>query len=322
MEFYPKIDYDFNVIKYKRIYEDPEIDSFTINGVNTQESINAIGKLMFPDLHYDRTYTLAAFVTSIDGKIAYPDNPFGPLVASQNLLDPSGASLDFWILNFYRASMDAIFIGAGTMLKEPDLMACIYDELLENKRIAIGMPAAPIGIICSLDGKDIPFDHQIFKKQPIIINTSPKGMEYITESIDIPNFIIGPFKDGECINGEEIKKNYISNRDKSIPIIVTGDGYQTNSELLLKILKIIGIDKVIVESPSYTHSLMKDGLLDELIQSYSSVYIGGKAISLGNSMESFTSIKHPHMKILSIDSHLPGFLYFRHKVLYNLNKSF
>ncbi len=319
MGCYPKIEFDLKNVKYKRIYENPELSSYRAEGVNTTESKRSLGLLMFPDVLSDRTFTMAAFVTSIDGKIAYPDNPFGPLVASENRLDPIGASLDFWILNFFRASMDAIFIGAGTMQKEPDLIACIYDELLEKKRISLGMNPAPIGIICSLDGLDIPYDHEIFNKQSVIINTSPDGMKNIAESIDIPYFIIGPYKVGEPINDAKIKSEYLKQSDKSIAIIVTGEGDKTDSEILLKILKIIGINRAIVESPSFTHSLMKDGLLDELIQSYSTVYIGGKAINLGSSMESFTSTNHPHMKVLSIDSHLPGFLYFRHKIIYDLN---
>ncbi|MFO7745213.1 MAG: hypothetical protein R6V36_07505, partial [Psychroflexus sp.] len=93
----------------------------------------------------------------------------------------------------------------------------------------------------------------------------------------------------------------------------------TNSEVLLHILKLWGIDKAMVESPSYFHSLLKEELLDEATLNYSCVYIGDKAVGLGKGMKPFTSKEHPHSEMLTIHSHSPSFFYFRHKFIYDVN---
>jgi hypothetical protein len=78
----------------------------------------------------------------------------------------------------------------------------------------------------------------------------------------------------------------------------------------------MGMERALVESPSYCHVLMQDALLDELTLNYSCLYIGGIAVGLGNGMEPFTSTRHPESELLSIHMHSPSFLYFRHRLRY------
>ncbi len=315
---HPIIKFDYKKISYKKIFENEKLKEYTDKGVGTKESINAFGELNFPKAGEERIYTIGAFVTSIDGKIAYLDNSFGPMVAKANLHDKSGAELDFWILNLLRASMDAVFIGAGTMQKEPECYAGIYDKVLLNERITRNLPSSPWGIVCSLDGTDIPFQHELFNLSPTMINTSPEAIYTIAENIGKEYFIIGPYNSISEIDDEKVIGDFQKYKDAKIPIILTGQGEKTNSVVLFRILKLLGINKALVESPSYCHSLMKEGLLDELFLGYSCVYIGGNAIGLGHGMEPFTSKSHPHSELLSIHSHYPGFLYLRHKLIYGL----
>ena len=315
---FPKINYDYDRIKLNKIFENVNMKHFSNSGIQTKNSIKVFGELKFPELPHNRTYTMACFVTSIDGKIAYLDNPAGPVIAQSNQLDPDGAVADFWILNLMRASADAIFAGAGTLQKEPNGTCGIFDQELEDERVRNGMDRAPWVIICSLDGLDIPFDDTLIKNQPVMFNTSPDGLKVIEKEIKQEYYVIGPYNFIEEIEKDKVKKQFKENKYKKVPVIITGEGTKPNSEVLLHLLKLLGINKAIVESPSYVHSLISEHLLDELTFNYSCVYIGGTAISFGNKMKPNTSIDHPHTEMLSIHSHSSSFFYFRHKLIYGL----
>lgn len=316
---YPKIDYNYDKIKLERIFENEKLKNYPNDGIQTKEAKKVYGKLKFPVLPQNRTYTMASFVTSIDGKVAYLDDPAGPIVAKSNGLDYQGAEADFWILNLMRANCDAIFAGAVTLQKEPDGTVCIFDEGLEKARIKKGLKPVPWVVICSLDGSDIPFDDKVIKEQDVIFNTSPVGLKYIKNNMSKDYFSVGPFNNIEEYNNERLKELFIKNKGEKIPIIATGKNIQTNSEVLLHILKLWDIDKAMVESPSYFHSLLREELLDEATLNYSCVYIGDKAVGLGKGMRPFTSKDHPHSEMLTIHSHSPSFFYFRHKFIYDVN---
>ncbi len=315
---HPKIDYNYEKIKLNRIFENKKIKKYPNKGIQTEESKNVYGKLKFPILPPNRTYTMATFVTSIDGKVAYLDDPAGPIVAKSNSLDPRGAVADFWVLNLMRANCDAIFAGAVTLQKEPDGTVCVFDKGLEKARIENGLKPAPWVIICSLDGSDIPFEDKVIKQQDVIFNTSPVGLKYIEKNMSKEYFSVGPFNSEDEYNNEKLKELFIKNKSKKIPIIATGKGRQTNSKVLLHILKLWGFDKAMVESPSYFHSLLREELLDEATINYSCVYIGDKAVGLGKGMKSFTSKDHPHSEMLTIHTHSPSFFYFRHEFIYDV----
>ncbi len=315
---FPKIPYDYEAIKLTKIFENESVKIFPNVGVQTEESIGVFGEIKFPEFPKDRTYTMASFVTSIDGKIAYLDNPAGPVIAQGNGLDPDGATADFWILNLMRASADACFAGAGTMQKESDGLVCIFDEKLEEARVKAGKPKAPWVIICSLDGTDIPFGDTLIQNQPVMFNTSPNGLEVLIKGILQDYYVVGPYKHESEIDPEKVQREFEENKYKKIPVIITGEGSQTDSHLVLRLLKLMGINTAIVEAPSYCHALLGEGLLDEMTLNYSCVYIGGTAVGLGNGMAPYTSIDHPHSEMLSIHSHSPSFFYFRHKFFYDV----
>ncbi|ONI47730.1 hypothetical protein AN644_04120 [Candidatus Epulonipiscium fishelsonii] len=317
LETFPKINYDYDKIKLQKIFENEKMKDFKDIAIQTPESIEVFGELKLAPLHEDRAYTMACFVSSIDGKIAYVDNPAGPMVARSNELDPDGASADFWVLNLMRTSVDAICIGGITMRKEPNGLVCLFDQKLEDARIANGKPRAPWVIVCSLTGEDIPFEDTMFLNQPIIINTSRKGLEVIKENCPHEYYVVGCFETDKDIDAKKIKEDFEANKGK-VPVIVTGKKEdRTDSELVLKILKQLGMDRVMVESPSYCHSMLQDGLLDEWTVNYSCVYIGGNAVGFGQGMEACTSTRHPHSELLSIHMHSPSFMYLRHKFIYN-----
>lgn len=310
-----KIEYDYNAIKLSKLFEHPCVQEFSEKGIECEESISVFGNIRFPRKD-ERVYLMASFVTSVDGKIAFLDDPAGPVIAKSNKMDQDGATADFWLLNLFRASADAIFVGAGTMIKEPDGTAHIFDQKLEDKRVECGMAAVPWAVICSLDG-DIRFEDYMFKAQPCMINTSPVGYENVKEKMKQPYYLVGPYESIDEIDEALVIEDFNAYKDSKVPVIVSGNNDKTNSEVVLRILKLMGINRAMVESPSYCHSLMNDKLLDEILLNYSCIYVGGNAVGFGKDLEPFTSTRHPHTELLSVHMHSPSFLYFRHKLNYN-----
>ncbi len=312
---YPTIDYDYEKMQLNRIYEHPDLKNYTELGLQTDQVRKVYGELKFPPLPKNRAYTMACFVSSIDGKIAYLDNPAGPIIAQSNALDPDGAMADFWSLCLFRASADAVFCGVKTMHAEPNSLICVFDKYLEQERIRLGKSAAPWSIICSLDGSDIPFEDTMLQNQPCMINTTFDGLPHIEKGLKQDYYIVCSYENLDDIDEHTIKTEFKKNQGK-IPVIVTGKGRNTNTDIILRVLKILGIDKVMVESPSYCHSMLLDELLDEMVLNLSCIYIGGDTVSFGKGMQAATSLKHPHSEILSIHSHSPSFFYFRHRFIY------
>ena len=105
------------------------------------------------------------------------------------------------------------------------------------------------------------------------------------------------------------------NEDKVL-VIGTGDT-APDSKAALYVLKRFGIDRLLVETPSYMHYLVSQKMMDELFFNYSCIYVGGQALTIGKFGKEFTSEDHPHTRVLSIHTHSDHFFYFRHKLLYD-----
>ena len=310
-----KMPFDVEKIKVTKIYESEELKSAAINTLTCDHIKKIYGELKFTQLHEDRPYMYTSLVTSIDGKIAFTDAPQGPLIAKLNRYDENGADADWWILNMLRSVSDGDIIGAGTMQAERDYTGHIFDQDLEDARIAAGLPPVPWNIISSLDATDIPFDHILFRSPevPVMISTSAAGIDVIKKNIKNEYVIVGPVRDKKDVTDEMIQLMK-ENQDKVI-VIATGDT-APDSKVALYIMKKFGLDKVLVETPTYMHYLVSQGLMDELFFNYSCIYVGGQALSIGKFGKEFGSKDHPHTKMLSIHSHSDHFFYFRHKLIY------
>jgi riboflavin biosynthesis pyrimidine reductase len=322
---YPKNEYDYDAMKLEIMYTNPDVSSFSPAPVQTKSSKKVFGELRFPAPPAERVYTMACFVTSIDAKVAFPDNPAGPVVARANRYDPAGAEADFWSLNLFRANADAVIGGAKTMREEPDGVVCIFDRELEDERLRKGMPHAPWMVINSLDGRDIPFDDALIRNQPVVFHTSPAGRPVVERGLKAAGFtprLSGPYISAEAAAaGRQLLRRefekYSENPGTAIPVLVTGEERRTNPRALLTALRGFGLARVLVESPSFLHVLLQSSLLDEALLNTSGVYIGGDAVGFGNGMTPCTSDRHPHAEILSIHMHSPVFIYSRYRFLYD-----
>lgn len=313
----PKVVFGAENIRLTRIFDNTKKMGYENDGLPSKKIQDVYGDLKFSKLPKDRPISYASYVMSVDGKIAFEDNEVGPLIAKKNLLDGAGAFADFWILNMLRANCDGIIIGSGTLIKEPDYSGSAYDPDLLEDRLKANKSAAPWTVIVTSTGQNIPFLNPVFscEEVPVVIATSPNGYENLQKEITKEYYLIEEM--GGAYNSENIQSLITQNPGK-IAVIVTGEGKNTDARKTQYALKVMGMDKVLVESPAYCHHMMKEELLDEIFIDTSCIFVGGKATSIGSNSQSFLSDYHPHSEIVSIHMHSPHFLYTRHKLIYGL----
>ena len=262
-----------------------------------------LGELSFPPPPAERPYLYGCMVLSFDGKMGFPDDPEGTLISKENRFDPVGAKTDFWIMQVCRAYADGVILGAGTLRTRMRKMWCseIADPDLIQARPALGRKGeAPLALIPSVDGLDVPVEHAIFTRseQPVIL-TSAQGAERLPSRLNRPSRVLsGPTNLREGL--EEVQ-------------IIAEGAQRPDTAGLLRFLRACGLEYISVEAPGYLWHLIGNGLLDEYMLNYSGVMAGGMT-ALGVNA-GFTAGQHPHAEILSVGYHR-GFLYTRQKLHY------
>ena len=278
--------------------------------------------IIFPDAPDDHPYSFCSVVLSSDGKMAFTNNPRGPVIAKNNFLDPDGALCDFWVLNILRAHADAVVIGANTLHAEPGVTSHVYDEDLAKQRIEnLGKKEHPLAAIVSFDATDIPFDSVYFHTDPaerykVTIGTSPEGKSYIDEHSPLKHIVYGPFQTKADVDAFEFPELYTD--FETFPVIVTGERNRPDTALYMYVLRKMGMEHICIESPSYCMSLLHLGLLNEYFINYSMVFAGG-TVTPGYNMP-FTDTDHPHAQLLSLGMHTHSFLYSRQKIFYDVTQ--
>lgn len=262
-----------------------------------------LGSLLFPCPSDKRPYIYGCMVLSADGKMAFPDNPAGHLISAGNRIDKEGALTDYWILNVCRAYADAVILGAGTLKVPRKWTAKIADpELVEARRTILNKQEDyPYPLIATLDGTDLPLEHEIFSSYPSVgIITSPWGAEWLKERLG---------RDCTLISSDvEFKE-----KKARVKIFTRGEGKVPATSEIMKLLRQVGIEYLLVEAPSYIWHLIEEKLLDEFFLTYSCVYVGGE-YGLGRTRP-FTTSDHPHSVLLTLGYH-QGFIYTRQKLIY------
>lgn len=291
----------------------------------TIDKISAVyGEMLFPPAPEDRPYTFCSVVLSADGKMAFTDRSAGPLIAKENYFDPDGALADFWMLNAMRVYSDGIILGAKTLQSEAHNTSHVFDvEMAEQRVSQLGKSPCPMNIVVSFDATDIPLEHIIFdvdeeESFPVAIATSPQGGEFLKENFQKEHFFIGPYKDLDQITEEEARRVQAQMKQESgIPVFLTGEKDRPDSRTLLYLLRKLGHERLLIESPSYNWHLMEEGMLDEYFINYSMVYAGG-GITPGYN-RGFAHDVHPHAKLLTVGMHKSSFIFTRQKIFYGVS---
>ncbi|MCD6122684.1 MAG: dihydrofolate reductase family protein [Spirochaetales bacterium] len=301
-------------IKLKRIYESRDIGTFNGAVITWPKVKEVYGNLSFPKLPEDRTYTYGSLVSSVDGRISFSESSDSTQIAKRNIYDPDGSLCDLWVLNMLRSVSDAVLMGSKTIGQVPGLTGRVLDRELLDERKKSGKPLIPLHVIVTRNGEHLPFQHRIIvsKDIPALIVTSPNGVHKIKGRLAVEYKDLGLYRNLDEISAMKCRR-FIS----TLGIIAVGTGDTININLLLRILKKIGINRLLIESPSFIDSLMQESLLDELFLNTSGVFIGGKAPVVGESFIGFSKDWHPHLQILTIHSHSDYFVYSRYRMHYS-----
>lgn len=323
MQELPTFNFDTNTISIKNLFKNQEellkIKQNCKHDV-PQKVMDVYGEVCLPEGCENRPYTYASIVLSSDGKMAYPDVPQGPVIASSNQLDPDCGKADFWVLNMLRTYSDAVIIGARTLLAEPDATSHIFCKDLAAARVDIlKKPLHPLNVVISFDGTDVPLDHKVFNSPglPSFICTSPEGGAFLADSLAKKGrkfSIYGPFTTPDVARASEIKAN-MAKEPLSIHILTTGQGKSPQSSVMLAFLRHMGVMRALIESPSYMWHLMQNKALDEFFLNYSMVFTGGE-MTMGLPL-AFTSKSHPHSDILMLGLHKANLICTRQRLNYN-----
>ncbi|MBM7555996.1 dihydrofolate reductase family protein [Halanaerobacter jeridensis] len=300
-------------IKLNKIYSDFDSD-YEVTKLNFEKIDQIYGELKFPQLKKERPFLFACFVASIDGTIAFKDNPKSGQIARNNNLDNGAGKSDLWILNLLRTIADGIILGPKTLAAEPNLTGHIFDqELVKARTELLSKSAVPYNIIVSQTGDSIPYQHRIFTEEevPIIIATSPQGSQVVTENLDYPYQLINLQSESNII--KQIRTNI--KKDKVI-VLATGDAYELNEKILFNSLKEAGLDRIMVETPSYAHYLMQNQFLDELFWNQAGIYAGGPKFLNNDYNFAFSSAAPPQAKMITIHSYNSYFFCFRYRLNY------
>lgn len=320
------MEFPTNQVKIENCFKDEAILS-DIRDSSPDKTIDKIkevyGEMLFPPAPEDRPYTFCSVVLSADGKMAFTNRSAGPLIAKENYFDPDGALADFWMLNAMRVYSDGIILGAKTLQSEAHNTSHIFDVEMAKQRVEqLGKSACPMNIVVSFDAQDIPFEHIIFdvdeeENFPVAIATSPEGGQYVEAHFERKHYLLGPYKNIQEIDQQEIKKiQEQMNINEGIPIFLTGEDHRPDSRVLLYLLRKLGQERLLIESPSYNWHLMENDMLDEYFINYSMVYAGG-GITPGYS-RGFEHNRHPHAKLLTIGTHKSSFMFTRQKIFYGV----
>ncbi len=310
-----RLDFPAEKLQLQSIYENPKLKEFQNVLLRSDKVRGVFGNdLHFANTHSDRPWLLGSFVQSVDGRITFPDDPSGPLVAQKNAYDPEGGLLDFWILNVLRASCDGTISSAAgwTLDRESsdnyddvgaDLEGegMIFDEELEKDRIAMGRSPIPDIVPVSLNCQEIDFRHPLWNNEDSVrmtLCTSPDGYEHFSANCK------GTFY--------RVDEETAAERKEGVAVVVTGEGSAPDAAHTMRILKKMGYERLLVETPTYTNHLLVNGMMDELFLNTSGVYVGGSGLALGQGGQSATVQNHPHAELLSMHSHSPFFFYYRY----------
>lgn len=315
-----KIDFNGEEIKLTNVYTNPKLNDYKIQGINSNKIKAVYGTdLNFKEIPEDRPYIYGSFVVTVDGKLAYKDLPGAFEVAGRNHFAGKGSLTDFWWLNALRSSCHALVLGAKSISIEEDYVGYCLDDELEKDRVKSGFEKIPMNIVVSTDATDIPLKHNIFtsKEVPSLISCAPDGLDFIEKGMN-DYVVVGPFKKIEDVDVTAVKKAFSELYDKTV-VILTGEGSSPDMKAFLKVLRVAGVEKLLIESPTYSHLLIKAELYDEGFFNMSCVYIGGSAISFGSFDEPFKAVYHPHTEVLSIALHSPHMLFFRHRFIYGVS---
>lgn len=303
---------DLSSLKFNLLLQNPILNTYTQIPIQSE----LINKLLGLSLKFQFTenselpFIFSCFALSVDGKVSYPDASSGFNIAKSNKLSLESEKLaDHVYLMLARIIADAVIISKrGSLLQTGNYNLDIHYTELKKIRNQSQKADHLWAILPCRNLYEIDFSSTFFTNQDnhILICTWESQLDSFNIPLTFTHYKLSQLS--QSVN----KLNPINNNTCN-KFIITID---TNLPDMLKQLHSLGLRIILNESPMFHHVLLEQKLLNEVWLTYSGTYIGGNAPSLGNKYNSFTSMDHPELEILTLHHIDYHFLYSRQKVCY------
>jgi riboflavin biosynthesis pyrimidine reductase len=135
-------------------------------------------------------------------------------------------------------------------------------------------------------------------KLPVLVFTSPRGLSNIEEKAP-----------GSFFELQEVTEETVWASTGKNPVVVTGNGEETDIRRFTALMKQAGVDHLLIESPTFMWFLMKEGLMNEFFITHSSIFVGG-GFTPGAGLP-FTFDDHPQSRVVQLNRHGNTFLFSR-----------
>ena len=272
------------------------------------------GPLVFPEQPEERPYLTGCLVMSMDGRLGFDKHPGSRMLIGANPLDPSGGMTDLWMVNLLRSYADAVLLGSGTLLDEPDFSGHIYDTSLQNFRKYHAHRYAPVpwNVVITRRPEQLPWHHPVLSTQEIpVLLVIPADMRetlrgcpgglFCHQIIDGNNSLTGFQEDRESGRVDTGTVMRGGTDFRHLVVTLPADHFP-DGKRLMGVLRELGIRQMSVESPYWIWQFMGAGFLDEFHLTQTGVYAGGTQIP--GMKELFVPGQAPVVRLASL--HLTG----------------
>ncbi|SDY77999.1 hypothetical protein [Tindallia californiensis] len=266
------------------------------------------GRLFFPDhiSERGRPYFTGSLILSMDGRMGFMNDPSSRTLAKANIEDPTEGMADLWMVNVLRTYADAVLLGTTTLHAEPEFTGHVYDPELQQYRLERSERFAPVpwNIIITREPEKLPWNHPVLNTPEIpvlmiIPGDKTKNMEWCAEN----NFCYElirmdyPFEgfEGDSLNSSQ--KDGQTHLVAALPEVGFPDW-----KLVMKLMGLLKIKQVAVESPYWIYELIQEKVMDEVFTTQTGVYAGGSLVPGKN--QPFHSTQAPQLELASI--HMTG----------------
>ncbi|SFH90283.1 Pyrimidine reductase, riboflavin biosynthesis [Tindallia magadiensis] len=304
--------FEANDIKMNKIYENQACFD-NMDKHQRQQDICAkvdqhYGRLFFPDnmRNRGRPYFTGSLIVSMDGRMGFMDDPSSRTLAKANKEDPTGGMADLWMVNVLRTYADAVLLGTNTLHAESEFTGHVYDPELQKYRLERSERFAPVpwNVIISRNPEKLPWNHPVLNTSEIpvlmiIPRNKTKNMAWCTEN-DFCYELIRIDHNSESLVGDRydtLQKNGQTHLIAALPEVDFPDW-----KLVMKLMRLLNIKQVAVESPYWIYELIQEKAMDEVFTTQTGVYAGGSLVP--GKTQSFHSTEAPQLELASI--HMTG----------------
>lgn len=288
--------------------------------------LELFGPMVFPAPGQARPYITGCLVLSMDGRLGFEGSPSSRTLTSSNALDTSRGLTDLWMLNLVRTYADAILFGSATLQDEGEFTGHIYDPELQAFRLRHRERFAPTpwNVIITRKPGALPWQHPMLTTLHIpVLLVIPENQQHELHTCPGGRFCYGII-DAKSPGSELSQLDHLSHYqvveegqvDPRHLVVTLPTNNFADFNLLLPLLRKLGIRQMSVESPYWIWRLMEEKVLDEFFLTYTGAFAGGESVP-GREVRFLPNHK-PLMELASLHLTDASVLHSRQVLRYNI----